>query len=91
LSDRASIELTLTEGPPPVSWASKVGGLPYLVQAAEHPLEPFGNPLVFIAQLNFGELPDLLDFPTDGLMGDRGFSARQQAPHFAAPLLVKRQ
>lgn len=68
MADRASIELTLIDGPPATPWGSKVGGLPYLVPAADHPLDEAGNPLVFIAQLNFSELPDLLGFPTTGLL-----------------------
>lgn len=68
MAERACIELTLVDGPPAQPWESKVGGLPYLVAAADHPLDESGDPLVFIAQLNFGELPELLGFPTQGLL-----------------------
>lgn len=66
--DKSSVELVLTDQPPPVPWASKVGGTPYLVQPQDHPLDDHGNPLAFIAQLNFAYLPNLLGYPESGLL-----------------------
>jgi len=63
-----AIELTATGGGPRWDWSSKVGGHPYLVDASLHPLDSVGNPLAFLAQLNFVDLPSLLGFPTHGLL-----------------------
>ncbi|MBW0018452.1 MAG: DUF1963 domain-containing protein [Mycobacterium sp.] len=68
LLERTSIELELTHRLPSDPWGSKVGGTPYLVQPQDHPLDRFGKPLAFIAQLNFSELPNLLGFPGQGLL-----------------------
>lgn len=40
----------------------------YLVQPQEHPLDEHDNPLSFIAQLNFADLPNLLGYPESGLL-----------------------
>ena len=68
LLERTSIELEMTHRMPADPWGSKVGGRPYLVQPDDHPVDRFGNPLAFIAQLNFAELPNLLGFPGQGLL-----------------------
>lgn len=62
------VELTVTGDSPRWDWSSKVGGHPYLVDAQLHPLDSIGNPLAFIAQLNFSDLPSLPGYPTQGLL-----------------------
>ncbi len=68
LLERTSIELELTHRLPTDPWGSKVGGTPYLVGPGDRPLDRFGKPLAFIAQLNFSDLPNLLGFPGQGLL-----------------------
>ena len=47
---------------------SKFGGLPYLPKNFAYPTDDKGNPLKLLAQLNFGELPPLADFPSEGIL-----------------------
>ena len=51
---------------------SKMGGVPYLPKNMEYPKaregEFEGRPLFFLAQLNFGKLPKLEGFPTEGIL-----------------------
>lgn len=51
---------------------SKLGGVPYFPKSMEYPTvrggEHAGKPLYFLAQLNFGELPKLPGFPTEGIL-----------------------
>ncbi|MDX1912707.1 MAG: YwqG family protein [Saprospiraceae bacterium] len=49
-------------------WESKVGGQPYLPKNASWPLAPDGQPLFFLAQLNFAEMPSLPPFPNKGIV-----------------------
>ncbi len=59
--------LTLQGGAPgPLS--GKIGGVPYGVKGDPWPAAPDGTPMTFLAQLNFDELPELLGFPTAGLL-----------------------
>lgn len=51
---------------------SKLGGVPYFPKSMEYPTvregELAGRPLFLLAQLNFGELPKLPGFPTEGIL-----------------------
>lgn len=51
---------------------SKLGGVPYYPKNMKYPTvsggEHNGKPLYFLAQLNFGELPKLPGFPTEGIL-----------------------
>ncbi len=49
-------------------WESKFGGLPYLPRDCPYPLDGEGNPLFFLAQINFAETPHLDGFPTGGIL-----------------------
>jgi uncharacterized protein YwqG len=47
---------------------SKIGGLPYWPKDQVYPRNPAGNPLFFLAQLNFREIPALPGFPLSGIL-----------------------
>lgn len=49
-------------------WQSKIGGIPYLPVSAEYPHNSKGEPLFFLAQLNFSEMPALELFPREGIV-----------------------
>lgn len=49
-------------------WESKFGGLPYLPRDCPYPLDSEGNPLFFLAQINFSETPLLEGFPAEGIV-----------------------
>jgi uncharacterized protein YwqG len=47
---------------------SKVGGSPYLPKDTAYPTTPDGQALVFLAQLNFADMPRLEPFPERGIL-----------------------
>ncbi len=49
-------------------WSSKVGGIPYLPIDKASPRASTGENLIFIAQINFSEVPLIEGFPTKGLL-----------------------
>lgn len=49
-------------------WESKLGGCPYLEDLKDYPLDEKGRPMMFLAQINFEEMPPLPDFPSKGLL-----------------------
>jgi len=49
-------------------WESKIGGAPYLPAGGQLPLGPDGDPLYFLGQINFAEIPALEPFPNKGLV-----------------------
>lgn len=49
-------------------WASKFRGVPYFPEGASYPLDPQGNPLTLLAQLNFEEMPALEGYPRQGIL-----------------------
>jgi len=62
-------------------WQSKVGGHPYLLSGQNYPLNEQGEPLFFLAQINFKEFPRLSGYPENGLLqffinDDRSFGAK---------------
>lgn len=65
---RPIIELTVSPEPPSAPGASAIGGVPLMYADEEWPRGEDGTPLVFLAQLNFGELPHLEGFPDAGLL-----------------------
>lgn len=58
---------TLTATPTQL-WDSKVGGKPYLPRDFAYPNNPDGEPLFFLAQINFAQMPALSDFPSKGIL-----------------------
>lgn len=52
----------------PALWASKVGGQPYLPKGTPLPTAPDGSALIFLAQINFAEMPALAPFPEKGIV-----------------------
>lgn len=53
---------------PTLPWQSKFGGLAYVPKGEVYPSDPDGNPLYFLAQINFAEVPHLAPFPQVGLL-----------------------
>ncbi len=49
-------------------WESKVGGQPYLPKGTPFPTAPDGRELVFLAQVNFADMPRLEPFPEHGIV-----------------------
>ncbi|MBU3011681.1 DUF1963 domain-containing protein [Polaribacter vadi] len=47
---------------------SKFLGKPFLPLDIEYPKDKNGNPMIMIAQLNFEEIPNLENFPKDGIL-----------------------
>ena len=49
-------------------WESKLGGCPYLLNKKDYPLDKYGEPMMFLAQINFEEMPPLEGFTDKGLL-----------------------
>jgi uncharacterized protein YwqG len=49
-------------------WVSKLCGLPYWQKNAEYPHDVNGQPMAMLVQLNFRDLPPLLDYPRAGIV-----------------------
>lgn len=68
---QTSVRLKLSRGETTV-FDSKMGGVPYFPKDMEYPRvreDKFEEkPLHFIAQLNFGKLPEIEGFPTEGIL-----------------------
>ncbi|MFS0653891.1 YwqG family protein [Bacillus sp. 179-C3.3 HS] len=47
---------------------SKIAGDPYFPKNDEYPLDGEGHPMKLLAQINFGQLPKLKDYPETGLL-----------------------
>lgn len=65
---KPSVELKLSPAKNIALWNSKVGGKPYLPMDSEFPLTESGNPMFFLAQINFAEMPHLEGFPQKGIL-----------------------
>ena len=64
-----AIRLVLTGKPADSTTASKVGGAPFWPSEKPYPTSGKGDPLQFLAQINFAEIADpLADYPTSGLL-----------------------
>lgn len=68
---------------------SKLGGVPYFPKAMEYPTVRegvyAGKPLKLLAQLNFGALPKLEGFPTEGILQFFAFPDDLYGADFDAP------
>jgi uncharacterized protein YwqG len=62
------VKIHFSPQPQLTAWQSKIGGTPYLPQGFAYPLGAEGQPLQFLAQLNFTEIPPLPKFPTSGIL-----------------------
>lgn len=66
-----TVRLKLSRGETTV-FDSKMGGKPYFPKGMEYPTvregENAGKPLKFLAQLNFGSLPRIEGFPSEGIL-----------------------
>lgn len=49
-------------------WESKLGGCPYLTKNEDYPKDRLDKPMMFLAQINFEEMPPLTGFPADGIL-----------------------
>ncbi len=49
-------------------WTSKYRGNPYLPKTCEFPKAIDGRYLVFLAQINFSEMPPLAGYPSSGIV-----------------------
>ena len=78
------ISFSLEETKP---WESKLGGCPYLEDLAAYPKDTEGEPMMFLAQLNFDEMPPLPDFPKTGIL--QFFVEDNGAYGLESPFLVK--
>ncbi|MBB4807856.1 uncharacterized protein YwqG [Chryseobacterium defluvii] len=47
---------------------SKFLGKPYLPITSEYPKDELGNPMILLAQINFAEMPQLENYPTEGIL-----------------------
>lgn len=79
LTERVSLELRLGEDAPADPAASRVGGWPHGITVADYPLAQDGVPMVFLAQLNLDELPELAGYPSTGLLQFFADDGRGQA------------
>lgn len=66
-SMRPSARFTLS-AEPATPFDSKVGGTPYLPQDFDYPANTRGNPMAFLAQINFEQMPALPHFPRTGML-----------------------
>lgn len=49
-------------------WSSKFGGKPYWPKEKDYPVTKKGKPLYLLAQINFEETPELLNYPNTGIL-----------------------
>jgi len=62
------VKIGLSDSPPAHPWSGKLGGRPWWPKEEAWPVNPEGTHLLFIAQINFEEMPPLADFPGKGLL-----------------------
>jgi uncharacterized protein YwqG len=62
------VKITAKENQKLTWWQSKFGGLPYLPKNYDYPRDSNGKPLYLLAQINFAEVPDSEDFPSEGIL-----------------------
>ena len=67
-SNKAYIKILPQKVPDMEWWDSKIGGFPYLPKSAAFPTDQDGNQLLFLAQINFSQVPELDGFPSKGLL-----------------------
>lgn len=61
-------ELTAEAEPPASNIASRLGGSAFLPDGTDWPTDSKGRPYLFVAQVNFAEMPRLPDHPESGLL-----------------------
>ena len=68
-ASKPAVRLTFTPGAPvPDDPVSSIGGRPSLRSAGDWLMDESGNPMSFLAQLNYADLPPLDGYPTRGLL-----------------------
>lgn len=68
-------------------WDSKLGGCPYLKNSKDYPIDQFGKPMLFLAQINLADIGDLDELPKKGLL--QFFVANDDMFGLEDPILVK--
>lgn len=66
-TERPAVEIEFKRGKTK-PWESKCGGCPYLEKAEDYPRDTNGRPMMFLAQINFDEMPPLDGYPEHGLL-----------------------
>lgn len=66
-TEKPAIEIKFTRGKT-LPWESKCGGCPYLEKIEDYPHDKDGRPMMFLAQINFDDMPPLEGFPEHGLL-----------------------
>ncbi|EDR24063.1 hypothetical protein, conserved [Entamoeba dispar SAW760] len=64
---KACIDLSLTVEPVSI-YNSKMGGYPYFPKGMEYPKDENEDPMILFVQLNFEELPELENYPKEGIL-----------------------
>lgn len=49
-------------------WKSKFGGFPYFPKSNPYPRDAKNQPMMLLAQINFNETPNLINFPQQGIL-----------------------
>lgn len=49
-------------------WESKIGGVPYLEQISDYPLDDENKPYLFLVQLNLSDIKNMPELPQKGLL-----------------------
>lgn len=62
------VKIGLSDTPPASPWSGKLGGTPWWPLNEAWPVNSAGAHLLFLAQINFEEMPPLADFPRKGLL-----------------------
>ncbi|NUO00044.1 MAG: DUF1963 domain-containing protein [Saprospiraceae bacterium] len=62
------VKIVLSQAPLAHPWSGKLGGNPWWPQHESWPVSPDGIQLLFLAQINFEEIPHIADFPRQGLL-----------------------
>lgn len=65
---KPSVALELTDEPVRGCAHSSIGGRPSLDPTTPWPLDSGGRPMIFLAQINYADMPSLEDFPNSGLL-----------------------
>ena len=65
---KPGVALELSDEPVKVGAHSSIGGRPSLDPTTPWPLDSDGRPMIFLAQINYADMPSLEGFPDDGLL-----------------------
>jgi len=66
-TEQPMIQLNMKQGKTG-PYDSKIAGDPYFPKNDEYPVDGAGHPMKLLAQMNFGQLPKLKDYPETGLL-----------------------